>query len=77
MRGAGRSRSEIFECSIISCVQLAEPVPSREIMRVRTGICWSGLRLKASLALGEAADRGETWHQPGPDFYGFDPTGFD
>jgi hypothetical protein len=51
--------------------------PSRGIMRVRTGICWSGLRLKGSLALGEAADRGEARHQPGADFHGFDPTSFD
>jgi hypothetical protein len=39
--------------------------------------CWSGLRLKASFASGEAADGGEAWHQTGADFYGFDPTGFD
>jgi hypothetical protein len=32
---------------------------------------------KASLASGEAADRGKAWHQTGADLYGFDPTGFD
>jgi len=40
-------------------------------------ICRSGLRLKVSFASGEAADRGEAWHQTGADFYRFDPTGFD
>jgi hypothetical protein len=46
-------------------------------MRVGIGIVGAAMRLKASLALGEASDRGEAWHQTGADFYGFDPTGFD
>lgn len=54
--------------------------PSRSVARNDArwdANCRSGLRLKASLASGEAADRGEAWQQTGADFYGFDTTGFD
>jgi hypothetical protein len=56
---------------------MAEPIPWRENDARWEWNCRSGLRLRASIASGEAADRGKARHQTGADFYGFDPASFD
>ena len=76
MNGVGVPAPKSSDTQSSPAFAMAELSRSRETVRVGNG-CWSGLRLKGSLASGEAADRGEARHQPGANFYGFDPTGFD
>jgi hypothetical protein len=74
----GNNLVELFAChvtSFIAGLRQADPVARSDARWERS--CRSGLRPKASVAAGEAADGGEARHQPGADFYRFDPTGFD